>query len=110
MAGMMEDDIVIGGGWTGYIKNAGFTGEGSYFRDKNNFADTVGIFVFSAGANYTFKNSLLIHGSFLFNTNGTTGNAAPVNPSDNPFIINSDLSPKNLQCQVFYCSARYLTQ
>jgi len=95
MGGLMEDDIVVGGGWTGYIKNAGFTGEGSYFRDKNNFADTVGIFVFSAGANYTFKNSIFIHGSFLFNTNGTTGKAGPTNPLDNPFINIRDISPKD---------------
>jgi hypothetical protein len=90
MAGIMEDDIVVGGGWTGYIKNAGFTGEGSYFRDKNNFADTTGIFVFSAGANYTFKNSIFLHGSFLFNSNGTTGKAG----LGNSFIILADLSPK----------------
>jgi len=90
MAGIMEDDIVVGGGWTGYIKNAGFTGEGSYFRDKNNFTDTSGIFVFSAGANYTFKNSLFVHGSFLFNTDGTTGKAG----WGNSFIILADLSPK----------------
>ncbi|MEZ5199598.1 MAG: hypothetical protein R2764_25435 [Bacteroidales bacterium] len=95
MAGMMEDDIVFGGGWSGYIKNAGFTGEGSYFRDKKNVADTVGIFIFSMGANYTFKNSIFIHGSFLFNTNGTKGNAGATNPLDNPIINFRTLTPKD---------------
>ena len=90
MAGVMEDDIVVGGGWTGYIKNAGFTGEASYFRDKNNFADTTGIFVFSAGANYTFKNSIFLQCSFLFNSNGTTGQAG----WGSSFIVLADLSPK----------------
>lgn len=90
MGGMMTDDIVIGAGWSGYIKNAGFTGEGSYFRDKKNFADTTGIFVFSAGANYTFKNSLYLHGSMLYNSDGTTGNAG----WGNSLFILGDLSPK----------------
>ncbi|MCD4695564.1 MAG: hypothetical protein K8S16_04915 [Bacteroidales bacterium] len=90
MGGVMEDDIVIGGGWSGYIKNAGFTGEGSWFRDKNNFADTTGIFVLSAGGNYTFKNSLFLHGSLLYNSNGTTGKAG----WGTSFIGLQDMSPK----------------
>jgi len=90
LGGVMEDDIVIGGGWSGYIKNAGFTGEGTYFRDKENFADTSGIFVFSAGGNYTFKNSLFVHGSFLYNSNGTTDKASWGTAS---FIL-VDMSPK----------------
>ncbi len=90
MGGVMEDDIVIGGGWSGYIKNAGFTGEASYFRDKNNFADTTGILVLSAGANYTFKNSLFVHGSLLFNTDGTTGKAG----WGTSILALQDLSPK----------------
>lgn len=90
MGGLMTDDVVLGAGWTGYIKDAGFTGEGSYFRDKNRFADTSGVFVFSAGANYTFRNSLFIHGSFLYNSNGTTGKAG----WGNSIIVLRDLSPK----------------
>lgn len=90
LGGVMTDDVVIGAGWTGYIKNAGFTGEGSYFRDKNNFADTTGIFVFSAGANYTFRSSLYVHASMLYNSDGTTGNAG----WGNSLFIVGDLSPK----------------
>jgi hypothetical protein len=90
MGGLMEDDLVLGGGWSGYIKNAGFTGEGSYFIDKNNFADTSGVFVFSLGANYTFKNSLFLHGSLLYNSVGTTGNAG----WGNSLFVLQDLSPK----------------
>lgn len=90
MGGVMTDDVVLGAGWSGYIKDAGFTGEGSYFRDRKNFADTSGIFVFSAGANYTFRNSLFIHGSVLYNSAGTTGKAG----WGNSFIVIRDLSPK----------------
>lgn len=94
MGGVYKDDIVAGLGWSGYLKNAGFTGEGSYFIDRKNIADTTGIFVFSLGANYTFKNSIYLHGSWLFNSNGTTGNAGAENPLENPIINVRDVSPK----------------
>lgn len=98
MGGLMTGDIVLGGGWSGNIGGAGFSGEGSYFRDKNNFADTTGIFVFSASANYTFKNSLFVHGSFLLNSNGTTDKAGY---DDNSLIVVRKLSPKT------FTQARY---
>jgi hypothetical protein len=97
MGGLMESDVVIGAGWSGNLKKAGFNGEGSWFRDKNNFADTTGIFVFSTGINYTFRNSLFLHGSFLFNSAGTTGNAGV----ENPFLSLSEVSPKS------FTAARY---
>ncbi len=90
MGGVMTDDVVIGAGWSGYIKDAGFTGEVSYFRDRENFSDTSGIFIFSAGANYTFRNSLFVHGSLLYNSDGTTGKAG----WGSSFIVLRDLSPK----------------
>ena len=90
MGGIMTDDVVLGAGWSGYIKNAGFTGEGSYFRDKDNFADTTGVVIFSAGANYTFRNSLFVHVSGLYNSAGTTGNAG----WGNSLFILANLSPK----------------
>lgn len=91
LAGVMTSDVVVGAGWTGYIKSAGFTGEASYFRDRNHFADTTGIFVLSAGANYTFRNSLFANFSFLYNSNGTTGDAG----YGNSFIVLQDVSPKS---------------
>jgi len=90
MGGIYKDDIVAGAGWSGYLKNAGFTGEVSYFRDKNNFADTIGIFVFSTGVNYTFRNSIFLHGSMLFNSYGTTGNAG----FGSAFFVVQDVTPK----------------
>jgi hypothetical protein len=90
LGGVYRDDIVVGLGWSGYIKDAGFTGEGSYFIDRKNLADTNGIFVFSAGANYTFRNSIFLHGSFLFNSNGTTG---PAGWGSALFVV-ADVTPK----------------
>jgi len=91
LGGVMTSDVVLGAGWTGYIKSAGFTGEASYFRDKNNFADTTSIWVLSAGGNYTFKNSLFANFSFLYNSNGTTGKAG----YGNQFVVIRDVSPKS---------------
>jgi hypothetical protein len=91
LGGVMTSDVVLGAGWSGYIKNAGFTGEASYFRDKDNFADTTGIFVASIGGSYTFKNSLMVNVSVLYNSNGTTGKAG----YGSSFIVLQDVSPKS---------------
>ncbi len=97
MGGVIESDVVLGIGWSGNLKKAGLNGEASWFRDKNNFTDTTGIFVLSTGINYTFKNSLFLHGSFLFNSNGTTGKAGV----ENPFLSLHEISPKS------FTAARY---
>lgn len=70
--GMMQTDITAGLGWSGNIGGAGFTGEASWFRDIDNFADTTGIIIASISANYIFKNQLMINMSVIYNSNGTT--------------------------------------
>jgi hypothetical protein len=74
-AGVMEDDYVAGAGWAGDIKGAGFTGEATYFIDRERFADTNGVLVGTLSLNYTFKNSIYLNGSYLFNSAGTKGKA-----------------------------------
>lgn len=91
LTGIMEDDYVFGGGWAGQISDAGFTGEFTYFRDKENFNDTTGIFVASIGGNYTFSNSLMVQGEFLYNSNGITGKGIR-----NQSIFSLDYSAKKL--------------
>ncbi|GAB4317259.1 MAG: hypothetical protein Kow00127_09000 [Bacteroidales bacterium] len=90
LAGVMETDAVVGAGWSGYIGDAGFTGEASWFRDLDHFSDTTAIWVASAGFNYTFKNSLTLNLAGLYNSNGTTGKAG----WGTSFIILQELSPK----------------
>ncbi|MFO7843061.1 MAG: hypothetical protein R6V16_04565 [Bacteroidales bacterium] len=60
-------DYVLGAGWSGNIKNAGFNGEISYFHPQENFSDTSGIVLFSAGINYMFDNSLYIQLEGIYN-------------------------------------------
>lgn len=91
LIGQMEDDYILGGGWAGQIGNAGFTGEMTYFRNKDSFNDTAGIFVAAIGGSYTFSNSLSIRGEFLYNGNGKTESAGLFN---NPF--SQKYSAKNL--------------
>ena len=91
LAGKMRDDLVIGAGWAGQIEGAGFTGEATYFRDKDNFNDTTGVFVSSISLNYTFKNSLMLQAAVLYNSAGTTGNAG----QQGMFALDLEISAKN---------------
>ncbi|MBN2614394.1 MAG: hypothetical protein JXR71_01760 [Bacteroidales bacterium] len=91
LGGVMDNDVVLGAGWAGQIKGAGFTGEASYFRNKDHFADSTGQWVVSVGANYTFPNSIFINTSFIYNSKGTTGKAGLRN-----FFEMGNLSPKTL--------------
>ncbi|NOY51503.1 MAG: hypothetical protein GXO88_13195 [Chlorobi bacterium] len=70
--GMMQTDITAGMGWAGNIGGAGFTGELSWFKDKDDFSDTSGIVVASLSADYIFKNQLMVSISCIYNSNGST--------------------------------------
>jgi hypothetical protein len=75
LGGWVGKDYVIGGGWAGDIKGGGFRGEISYFipRKENNGSNEA--FVASVSGDYSFKNSLYLHGGLLFNSHGAKGNA-----------------------------------
>ena len=82
------DDLVLGGGWAGYIKKAGFKGELSYFIN-NNFNNTLSL---STSLDYSFKDGYYLLGSYLYNSQGSNspGLLNFINITDNI------LSPKNL--------------
>ena len=63
---LSEEDYVAGIGWSGNLWNAGFRGELSYFHDIDNFKDTSGVIIASAGLDYTFTNSLILQFEFLY--------------------------------------------
>jgi hypothetical protein len=94
LGGVMRDDIVLGAGWSGQVKGAGFNGEVSWFipHDTPKGSDNYSSVVSSAGANYTFKSSLYIHASAIYNSDGTTGKAY----LGNSIIIGRDISAKTL--------------
>ncbi|MCK5169437.1 MAG: hypothetical protein KAQ75_06135, partial [Bacteroidales bacterium] len=69
LGGIMDTtDYVMGAGWSGSIKDFGFTGEISYFHPQKNFSDSIGITIISIGLSYMFDNSINV--SFEGNYNG----------------------------------------
>ncbi len=68
IGGNYFEDIVLGMGWAGNIKDAGFKGEISYFhgwRDNRFVNDAVST---SVTVDYSLKNGLYMAGSFLYNS------------------------------------------
>lgn len=61
-----QEDLILGGGWSGNIGSAAFRGELSYFRDLKLFQDTTGYIMTSLGFDYTFSNSLWIQVEGLY--------------------------------------------
>lgn len=52
-----SSDIVAGIGWSGSIKSVSFRGEGSWFRPADNFRDTSGTVIITAGLDKIFENN-----------------------------------------------------
>ena len=97
--GMMQTDLTAGLGWSGNIGGAGFTGEASWFRDIDNFADTSGVIIASISGNYIFKNELMLNLSVIYNSDGSTTNAYGDNNSilgSFSTMFSSSLNVKNL--------------
>jgi len=89
IGGQAGDDWVLGGGWSGDIRGAGFRGEITHFEPRND--QSIRATVASVSADYTFPNSWYIHGSFLYSSNGKTGKAGGMN-----VLFNPDMSAKQL--------------
>ena len=67
LAGILNSsDYIAGLGWTGYVKNAAFRGEISYFHPSEHFEDTTGTLLAATGFDYTFGNSLGIQAEYLY--------------------------------------------
>ena len=84
------NDIALGGGWAGNIKNAGFKGEITYFiSDESSENNSTSL---STSIDYSFTNGLYILGSHLYNSNGYS------DPQQFELgaITQDALSPKNL--------------
>jgi hypothetical protein len=90
LCGQAGNDWVIGGGWAGDIYGAGFRGEIAHFEPR--IDSSVRATVASVSADYTFKNSLYIHSSILYSSNGKTGNAGGLNVLFNPEMSAKQLS------------------
>jgi hypothetical protein len=89
LGGRAGNDWVAGCGWAGDILGAGFRGEITHFEPQTDHS--IRATVASVSADYTFKNSLYIHASILYNSTGKTGKAGGMD-----VIFNPNLSAKQL--------------
>ena len=96
LGGICIKDIVVGGGWAGNIKQAGFKGEMSYFIPKNKTIDSYSSLSISLMADQSFTDNWYAAIGCLYNSNPTdilklTENSANVNLSSKqlfPFRYN----------------------
>jgi hypothetical protein len=93
LTGLNNNDFVGGFGWSGAIGNVSFRGEMSVFvpvmqRDINRTT----AFSATVEADYTFANSLYLHGAALFNSLGKLNSSEGMNL----FATQNDLSAKKL--------------
>ena len=71
IGGSYYKDYVVGMGWEGYIKNAGFKGEMSYFTPKDKDSEESSAFLLSLSSDYYFKNGAMVLASLLYNSAGS---------------------------------------
>lgn len=94
VGGHYREHAVLGGGWAGYINEAGFKGEISYFHPEENFFDRAGHFTATTSVDYMLDNGMYLQGELLYN-GGYNRRGNPLNslvqpPSaDNLFIAKS---------------------
>ncbi len=67
IGGYYLDKVTLGVGWAGYLKEAGFKGEVTYFQPKENFLEEAGNFSSTVGFDYMFSNSVYGQAEFLYN-------------------------------------------
>ena len=88
IGGNYFEEIALGFGWSGYLKDAGFNGEISYFHPKENFPENSGSLTASTGINYMFSNAIYLTSEILYNggydksVNALTQLAQPPTASD----------------------------
>lgn len=87
LTGFAHREWVVGGGWAGNIKNAGFKGEWSYFIPTDQ--DVNASFAITGGVDYSFSNSLYLNLGYLYNSNGNTRGSLQE-------LFGFELSAKNL--------------
>ena len=71
LAGKAQKDLALGAGWAGNVGDGGFKGEVTWFRpytDRNLLSTAL---LASISADYSFESSFYLHGSVLYNSEGS---------------------------------------
>jgi hypothetical protein len=71
LGGISQGDITLGTGWAGNIKQAGFKGEMTWFYPFDTDSIKRQDISATVSFDYSFKNSLYVLGSFLYNSSGS---------------------------------------
>jgi len=100
LTGYVQEEIVLGGGWAGNIKDVGFKGEFSYFLPTDEAESNS--FGLALGLDYITSKSLFLSTGMLYNSNGETKGSLSQ-------IFAFQLSAKNLYPYKysFFLSASY---
>ncbi len=67
LAGSYFDQLMVGTGWSGYVNDAGFKGEISYFHPKSSSTKENGTLTATAGFDYMLPNAVYLTGELLYN-------------------------------------------
>lgn len=87
LGGIVGQDIALGSGWAGNIKNASFKGEFTYFIPMEEEGQEA--FAATLGYDYSFDNSMFFSAGYLYNSLGNIrGNVSS--------LFSFELSAKNL--------------
>lgn len=91
IAGHYLQNIAVGAGWAGYLKDAGFKGEATYFHPEEDFFDERGHITATVGFDYMLSSGIYLQSELLYNGGfNRTGNPLTqlVRPpsADNLFI------------------------
>ena len=90
LTGIYHKDWVLGAGWAGNLKNAGFKGEISYFVPYENTDTSEQVLSTSVSVDYGFKNGLYINGSVVYNSTTNDFSGGIEN------LLFADITAKNL--------------
>lgn len=89
-----SSDIVAGTGWSGAIGPVSFRGEGSWFRPLENFSDTTGTTILTAGFDRVFENNSIVQVQFMYCNN-------PLKLNNFSSLYSGNLSAKDLAYSEF---------
>ncbi|NGP75699.1 hypothetical protein G3570_03590 [Balneolaceae bacterium YR4-1] len=67
IGGHYLDYIALGTGWAGYLEDAGFKGEFTYFHPEDNFFEERGHITATAGFDYMLNNGIYLQTELLYN-------------------------------------------
>ena len=64
-----SSDLIAGTGWSGSIGSISFRGEGTWFQPAENFSDTTGTIILTAGFDKLFENNSIAQVQFMYCNN-----------------------------------------